>query len=93
MKPKKLEFQLFSGGTISIQRDQCLQCETKACVRNCVSSSLEPVLIIQEGLPELSRTDIPTESGWCIECTACELDCSVHGRNAIRITFPQEESI
>ncbi len=82
-----LEFKLFSGGKIFIDLKTCLGCPTQACVRGCVSSTMEPVLKIVKGLPALSRTDIKTESGWCVECLACELDCALHGKGAVRITF------
>jgi len=85
-----LEFKLFSGGTIAIDRDECADCETQACVRNCISSTMDPVLRIKDGAPELAKTDVKTESGWCVECMACELDCSLYGRGAIKTTFPEK---
>lgn len=85
-----LRFGLFSGGTIAIDRSLCRDCTTQACVRNCVSSLLEPVLAIREGVPELARTDLKPESGWCVECLACELDCAKDGRGAVKITLPDD---
>jgi len=89
-KPTILKFKLFSGGTISIDRNACMECTTQACVRHCTSSTMDPVLKISDGIPELSQTDVKTESGWCVECLACELDCSLYGRGAIQTTFPEK---
>jgi len=85
-----LKFKMFSGGTITIEREKCLTCESHACVRNCVSSTLDPVLKIEKGLPALARTDVKPESGWCVECLACELDCQLLGNQAIRIRWPEK---
>ena len=90
MNPSKLKFKLFSGGTITINREECLRCRSHACVKNCVSSTLDPVLKIQDGIPILARTDVGPETGWCIECLACELDCALHGNQAIQIEFPEK---
>ena len=87
MKPSKLNFKLFSGGTLTINREECLSCASHACVRNCVSSTLDPVLKIEKGIPVLARTDVRPENGWCIECLACELDCALYGHKAIQIKF------
>lgn len=82
-----LTFGLFSGGKVTIDTARCAGCATQACVKRCVSSTLEPVLKIERGRPVLSRPDGRPEKGWCIECMACELDCSLYGRGAIRIRF------
>lgn len=89
-----LSFQLFSGGSIRIDRQACLSCKTQACVRHCVSSTLDPVLKIEKGVPVLSRSDVRPESGWCVECLACELDCGLYGRRAVQIIFdePMEDN-
>lgn len=86
----KLAFGLYSGGRIEIDTALCAGCTTHACVRNCLSTTLEPVLVIREGRPALSRPDIRPESGWCIECLACELDCAAHGRGAVTIRFADD---
>lgn len=82
-----LQFKLFSGGEIIVNRSLCLACETKACVRHCVSSTLDPVLKIEEGIPVLADHKIPPEKGWCIECLACEQDCALYGNKAVLIKF------
>lgn len=84
-----LQFSLFSGGKIRIRRSACLECESQACVRRCVSSALEPVLKIENGVPVLSRKDVKPESGWCVECLACELDCALYGKKAVTSEFPE----
>jgi succinyl-CoA synthetase beta subunit len=86
-----LVFDLFSGGRIMADLSMCGDCTTKACVKRCVSSTLDPVLVIDGGSPRLARTDVATESGWCVECLACELDCAREGRGAIRINLPDDE--
>ena len=90
MKPPPLTFKLFSGGTITIQRTECLSCTTQACVKNCVSSTLDPVLKIENGIPVLARNDVRPQSGWCVECLACELDCELYGLGAVKIEFKKE---
>ena len=90
MKPSKLKFKLFSGGTLTINHQACLVCSSHACVKHCVSSTLDPVLKIEGGIPVLARTDMHPESGWCIECFACELDCELYGKDAITVQFPKD---
>lgn len=82
-----LTFGLLSGGTLTIDASRCADCRTQACVKRCVSSTLEPVLKIERGRPVLSRSDGRPEKGWCIECMACELDCALYGKSAIKIRF------
>jgi hypothetical protein len=85
-----LRFGLFSGGSITIDRTLCRDCVSKACVRRCVSSTLDPVLAIRDGAPELARAEMKPENGWCVECLACELDCQRDGRGAVRIELPDD---
>lgn len=92
MKPSKLKFKLFSGGALTIDREECLTCSTHACVKHCVSSTLDPVLKIEKGIPVLARTDMRPETGWCVECFACELDCQLYGKDAITIKFSEHSA-
>ncbi len=85
-----LVLELFSGGRILIDRTVCAGCMTQACVRRCVSSTLDPVLKIEGGVPVLARNDVSPQSGWCVECLACELDCALYGKHAVKIDFPQD---
>ena len=90
-KISKLKFELFSGGTVTIDRNACLECMTQACVRHCVSSTMDPVLRIANGVPVIARADVKTQSGWCVECLACELDCALYGKGAVRIEFSDRQ--
>jgi len=90
LDPGVLRFGLFSGGSIIIDRTLCRDCVSKACVRRCISSTLDPVLAIRDGAPEIARADMKPQSGWCVECLACELDCQREGRGAVRIELPDD---
>lgn len=85
-----LSFSMLSGGRLSVDAAACARCASKACVRRCVSSTLDPVLVIRDGRPVLSRPDGRPESGWCIECLACELDCRLHGEAGLKIEWPDD---
>jgi hypothetical protein len=86
--PKKLIFKLLSHGSIAIDYNKCKKCDTHACVKHCQSSHLTHVLVIKQGLPVLARPDEDTGQGWCTECCACELNCSLYGKKAISIDLP-----
>lgn len=86
---KKFELDLFSGGKISIDYSKCKTCSSKGCVKYCQSSTLEPVIKIEEGCPVLTDESKKDKKNWCTECLACELNCSLYGQKAITISWTQ----
>jgi NAD-dependent dihydropyrimidine dehydrogenase PreA subunit len=83
-----LEFEVRSGGTISIDLDKCRSCETKACVRMCNTTGMGQILELKEGLPSLKPTLEEVKRGACTEDLGCELDCELYGNKAIVVTLP-----
>jgi NAD-dependent dihydropyrimidine dehydrogenase PreA subunit len=83
-----LEFEVRSGGTISIDLDKCRSCETKACVRMCNTTGMGQILELKEGLPSLNPTLEEVKRGACTEDLGCELDCELYGNKAIVVTLP-----
>jgi NAD-dependent dihydropyrimidine dehydrogenase PreA subunit len=86
--PRKLQAETQGKGTIIISLDQCRGCSTKACAGSC------PVNLIKiEGeLPAFSKPADQVKR-LCMDCLACELECSLQGRGALRIVYrmPQLE--
>ena len=83
-----LVFEVFSGGTIEIDLQKCEDCESKACVKFCESPNMGDVLMLKNGLPALKKPTDEVKKGACTECIGCELECILHGKNAIKITLP-----
>jgi NAD-dependent dihydropyrimidine dehydrogenase PreA subunit len=83
-----LEFEVRSGGTISIDLEKCRSCETKACVKICNTTGMGQILELKDGLPALKPTLEEVKRGACTEDLACELDCQLYGNKAIVITLP-----
>ncbi|MBO05625.1 MAG: hypothetical protein CMI58_01040 [Parcubacteria group bacterium] len=82
---RMLEFNILSGGNVSIDLTKCKSCSTKACIRNCKSSKTRPVLVLKDGVPDLDFGFDELEKGACTECLACELDCQLYGNKAVII--------
>lgn len=84
-----LEFDLLSGGTISIGTTRCPTCESKACVRLCAKQSPGPVLVLgEDGRPRLKPTLAEIKRGVCTECLGCLLECEVRGNIVVRFQVP-----
>lgn len=81
-----LVFEVLSGGTVEIDLEQCNRCDSKVCINVC--SSQGDILTLKDGVPALKRTAEEVKKGACTECLGCELDCLLHGKNAINITLP-----
>ena len=87
-----LHFEVFSGGSVTIDHDICATCETKACVPACQQPSLGSVLEIgANGLPALTVTPEQAKRGACIECLACDLACRARGAGGLRFVLPMPE--
>ena len=76
----------FSGGTIEFNLDKCRKCESKICIDTCKSQG--DILALSDGVPALKRSEEEEKRGACTECLGCELDCQLHGEDAIKITLP-----
>ncbi len=87
----RLEFDLLSGGRISIPTSQCPSCESKACVKVCAEQSPGPVLVLgEDGRPCLKPTLTEIKRGVCTECLGCLLECGIRGSNVVRFQAPLE---
>ena len=83
-----LTFEVLSGGTITIERDRCPSCRTKACVMICALQSPGPVLILDGEVPVLKPTLDEVKRGVCTECLGCVTECETKGEKAVRIDLP-----
>jgi hypothetical protein len=87
-----LEFDVFSGGTLTIEHARCTECTTKACIRVCQTHGNGDILQLDEqGLPRLKIDRSETVRGACIEDMGCLLACRVEGKQAIRFSLPMPE--
>lgn len=82
-----LKFETFSGG-VEIDLSKCKGCTSKACVEICNKPGMGRILELKDGLPALKCSPEEVKRGACTECLGCELDCSLHGNNAITIKLP-----
>jgi Fe-S-cluster-containing dehydrogenase component len=87
----KLEFSVFSGGTVTIDHALCETCASKACVAACNQPSLGSVLMLRDGLPALAVSAERAAHGGCIECLACDLACQIAGAGALSFVLPTPE--
>jgi NAD-dependent dihydropyrimidine dehydrogenase PreA subunit len=86
-----LQFEVFSGGTVSFDLETCARCETKACVKACSAPNLNCAITLQDGVPALRMTPEAAAKGGCVECLACELACATDGLGGITWTLPMPE--
>jgi hypothetical protein len=90
MNSNVLTFEVYSGGRITIDLGHCPECETKACVEVCRVQGGPLDLDEEHSVPALRWSLEQTRRGGCVECLGCELDCDLHGRQAIKIVLPME---
>jgi NAD-dependent dihydropyrimidine dehydrogenase PreA subunit len=88
---KVLEFEVRSGGTIRIDLEKCESCETKACVKMCNDPGMGQILEMRDGVPALKYSPEEVKRGACTEDLGCELECELHGNQALVITLPLPE--
>ena len=88
MTQQILEFLVLSGGTVTIDREECPVCANKPCLVVCDEQGGPLVLDEARGIPELRWSQEETERGGCVECLGCELACELSGHQAIEITLP-----
>jgi succinyl-CoA synthetase beta subunit len=85
---KVLKFDVFSGGTVSIDLTRCVACETKGCITVCRDQGGPLQLDAANGTPELRFSPAEIQRGGCVECLGCEIECSLSGLQALSISLP-----
>lgn len=91
MMAERLQFRVRSGGTLTIDLDLCVDCESKVCLKVCSVQGGPLVLDAPRGVPGLRMSHAEIERGGCVECLGCELDCSLYGLNAVTIDLPLDK--
>jgi len=87
-----LEFEVFSGGTVTFDLSKCSQCDTKVCVQVCQTPGNGLILKLDErGLPSLKVAQDRVAKGACIEDMGCMLACQLQGKDAIVFDLPMPE--
>lgn len=71
-------------GRITYDHAVCLDCDTKACVTECIPQ----ILKVEGGLPVLKISLDEAQRGRCIECLACEVECWFQGKGGASIELP-----
>ena len=76
----------FRTGSVMIDQSQCDNCTSLACVKACNLYG-GYLFRVQRGQRVLG---VPSDavSRMCTECLACEYECRVRGRGALRIMMP-----
>jgi hypothetical protein len=83
-----LEFAVFSGGTLTIDLARCEACQAKPCLDVCRTQGGPLVRDPASGLPTVRVSLADIKRGACVECLGCELDCTLHGMQALTIELP-----
>ena len=83
--PRPYQFETVTGGTITFDHAFCAVCESKICVQECAPQILS---LNEEGLPVLNISKEEAKKGRCIECLACEVDCTFKGMGGSKIELP-----
>jgi succinyl-CoA synthetase beta subunit len=84
-EPRLYQFRTVTGGTVTYDHSVCAACESKICVKECARQILS---LNDEGLPELNITAEEAQKGRCVECLACEVDCTFKGAGGGKIELP-----
>lgn len=80
--PDKLQAETQGKGIIIIDLDRCKGCSSKVCVGSCPVNLIK----IEEGIPAFSKP-IDEVKHLCMDCLACELECSFQGAGALKIVY------
>jgi succinyl-CoA synthetase beta subunit len=83
--PRLYQFETVTGGTVTYDHGVCAACESKICVKECARQILS---LNDEGLPVLNITREEARQGRCVECLACEVDCTFKGAGGGKIELP-----
>jgi NAD-dependent dihydropyrimidine dehydrogenase PreA subunit len=88
----EVKFNVFSGGSVTIDHTRCVNCKTKVCVDVCQTVGNGLILGLNEdGLPHLIVDEAQVARGACVEDMGCLLACQIDGENAIRFDLNMEE--
>lgn len=88
----EVKFNVFSGGTVTIDHSRCVKCETKVCVDVCQTVGNGFILGLNEdGLPHLIVDEAQVARGACVEDMGCMLACQIKGENAILFNLDMDE--
>ncbi|HSR34110.1 MAG TPA: ATP-grasp domain-containing protein [Anaerolineae bacterium] len=87
-EPRLYQFETVTGGTITYDHSVCAGCETKICVKECARQILS---LDNAGLPVLNISKEEAQKGRCVECLACEVDCTFKGAGGGKIELPIPE--
>ena len=90
MVGNRLTFEVCSGGRITIDLGHCAACESKPCVVVCAVQGDPLVLDETRGVPSLRWSLDEVKRGGCVECLGCQLECELHGHQAVTTTLPLE---
>jgi len=86
-----LKFNVFSGGYVEIDLEKCTSCSSKVCIDACNRHLSGHVLRLESDLPSLGLCSKDPYVRECTECLACELECMINGKMAVRIILPMPE--
>lgn len=84
-EPKGREYSFETvTGSVYIDHEVCINCESKACIDACNYD----VLKLDGGKPVLKISKEDAKRGKCVECLACEIACSFYGKDVLHIRLP-----
>ena len=80
----ELQFNVFSGGTVTIDYSRCANCKSKICIEVCQTVGNGNILELnQDGQPVLKVEQELVARGACVEDMGCLLACQIQGEDAI----------
>lgn len=80
----ELRFNVFSGGTVTIDYSRCAKCKSKICIELCQTVGNGNILELnQDGQPVLKVEQELVARGACVEDMGCLLACQIQGEDAI----------
>ena len=86
MGDRILEVEILTG-KIMIDLEECLSCQTKACVEACAAR----VFKRDGGSIALNMDEEKIRRGGCTETMACELECQRRGKGGLHLVLPMPE--
>lgn len=91
MQDNLLQFEVFSGGRVTIDLERCIGCASKACIEACRGTGKPEAFELRDGLPALRLDLTVLQKGACVECLGCELDCQLYGNKGLTVYLPVPE--
>ncbi len=86
--PEIMKFRTMGEATVTVELDKCGACRSKACVEACSKPHMGNILELDgEGKPRLLMEKNKVKRGGCTDCLACELDCRLYGKGALKISL------